>query len=182
MAQSILAGTSTMGPAKNLITGVPETFPRVTQSEVQVWANGNTIFAAYNDSTGRLAIPVCIMGGPRLTDGGTTRTNTHPFCASGRPDEPGRPDDRLRRHALGVAALPIVGRGGTPSCGGQESAFGAGRTTARLGRSATARTSELDDRESMWVDNAPRAPFYGRVYVTWNGPRRGSGPLLRVLH
>src|SRR5918996_4441010 len=35
------------GVDKNLITGGPEAFPNVTQSEVQVWAQGNHLVAAY---------------------------------------------------------------------------------------------------------------------------------------
>src|SRR5262249_48884586 len=25
-----------------------------------------------------------------------------------------------------------------------------------------------DDRESMWVDNNPASPYYGRMYISWN--------------
>ena len=34
---------------------------------------------------------------------------------------------------------------------------------------ACAHSGSNDDRESMWVDNTPTSPFYGRMYISWNG-------------
>src|SRR5262249_27099686 len=34
-----------------------------------------------------------------------------------------------------------------------------------------------DDRESMYVDNNPSSPFYGRIYVSWNDFNVGGGAL-----
>jgi hypothetical protein len=45
------------------------TFPNVTQSEVQVWAQGNTVVAAYNDTR---AQSTCYSGGSYSTNGGST--------------------------------------------------------------------------------------------------------------
>ncbi|HZN11920.1 MAG TPA: hypothetical protein VFC61_09590, partial [Blastocatellia bacterium] len=54
--------------------------PHVTQSEVQVWAQGNTVVAAYNDSR---TAPSCYSGGSYSTNGGATWTRlaTNPFCS-----------------------------------------------------------------------------------------------------
>ncbi len=32
-----------------------------------------------------------------------------------------------------------------------------------------------DDRESMWVDNNPASPFYGRMDISWNDFAAGEG-------
>jgi hypothetical protein len=33
---------------------------------------------------------------------------------------------------------------------------------------ACAHDGRFDDRESMWVDNNPSSPHYGRMYISWN--------------
>jgi len=166
------------GPDKNLISGGPETFPNVTQSEVQAWANGNTVMAAYNDSTGRNASPVCIAGGSRSTDGGTTWANIHPFCAApggrGNFGDPAIVYDAM--HSVWVAVF--LASGGSPNCGTQ--GIGVWRSTdngATWTVGNCAHVNSQDDRESMWVDNAPASPFYGRIYVTWNDFNVGGGAL-----
>src|SRR5262245_64793992 len=63
----------------NTITGGEGVSPHVTQSETQVWAQGNTVVAAYNDSR---TAPSCYSGGSYSTNGGSTLTNlnSRPFC------------------------------------------------------------------------------------------------------
>ena len=64
----------------NIITGGEGTFPHVTQSETQVWAAGNTVVSAYNDSR---TAGNCYSGGSYSTNGGATcdDLNTRPFCS-----------------------------------------------------------------------------------------------------
>src|SRR5262249_32619990 len=42
---------------------------------------------------------------------------------------------------------------------------------------ACAYNSTMGDRESMWVDNNPASPFYGRMYISLNDFAIGSGAL-----
>jgi hypothetical protein len=74
--------TCTEEPTRNIITGGEGTYPRVTQSESQVWAQGNTVVALYNDS--RTVTAGCVSGGSYSTDGGAswTNLNSRPFCPS----------------------------------------------------------------------------------------------------
>ena len=55
------------GTDVNIITGGEGTFPHVTQSETQVWAQGNTVVSAYNDSR---TAGSCYSGGSYSTNGG----------------------------------------------------------------------------------------------------------------
>lgn len=67
------------------------------------------------------------------------------------------------------------------SCGGQ----GVGLWTSNDGISwatgACAHNGSSDDRESMWVDNNPLSPHYGRMYISWNDFAIGGGALF-VTH
>ena len=76
----LLTPTIYGGPDVNEITGGEGTFPHVTQSETQTWAQGNTVVTAYNDSR---SAPSCYSGGSYSTDNGVTFTNlnTRPFCS-----------------------------------------------------------------------------------------------------
>ena len=70
------------GTDVNLITGGEGASPHVTQSETQVWAQGNTVVTAYNDSK---SAPACYQGGSYSTNGGSTWTNLsaggpNPLC------------------------------------------------------------------------------------------------------
>ena len=60
------------GTDVNLITGGEGAFPKVTQSEVQVWAQGTTVVALFNDTR---TSPACYSGGAYSTNGGATFTN-----------------------------------------------------------------------------------------------------------
>ena len=60
------------GPDVNEITGGEGTFPHVTQSETQTWAQGNVVVTAYNDSR---TAPACYSGGSYSTDNGVTFPN-----------------------------------------------------------------------------------------------------------
>src|SRR5215218_1688392 len=145
----------------NLITG-PEVFPHVTQSESFVWGQGNTVVVKYNDSRDA---PDNYSGVSVSTDGGATfrRLLPSPF-ATGHGNNFGDPvvvyDAKLGRWFGGDLAT---------GCGGQ--GIGLWESTApatswTLG--ACAHSGFGDDRESMWVDNNPASPHYGRIYISWN--------------
>ena len=63
-------------------------------------------------------------------------------------------------------------------CGGQ----GVGLWTSPNGitwsAGACAYNTSFGDRESMWVDNNPSSPFYGRMYISLNDFAVGDGALL----
>ena len=40
-----------------------------------------------------------------------------------------------------------------------------------------AHSGSQDDRESIWSDNTPSSPHYGRIYVSWNDFNVGGGAL-----
>src|SRR5207302_6907080 len=102
-------------------------------------------------------------GVSRSIDGGVTftRLNPSPF-ASGHGTNYGDPivvyNARLGKWFAGDLAT---------GCGGQ----GIGLWTSldgltwSVGACVHNNTSGGDDRESMWVDNNPSSPFYGRMYI-----------------
>jgi hypothetical protein len=42
---------------------------------------------------------------------------------------------------------------------------------------ACAHSGGIDDRESMWVDNNPDSPYFGRMYISWNDFAVSGSPL-----
>jgi BNR repeat-like domain len=157
----------------DLITGA-ETYPHVTQSESTVWSSdGQTIVVNYNDSN---TAPANFSGVSVSTDGGTTfeRILPAPF-ASGHGTNFGDPI-LVFNAALGQWFAGDLATG----CGG----FGIGLWTSDDGQNwipgACAHMGNNDDRESIWVDNNPASPFYGRMYVSWNN--FAAGQRLSVTH
>lgn len=145
----------------NVITGT-ETYPRVTQSESMVWtSDGRTIVVNYNDSS---ISPTNFSGVSVSTDGGATfrRILPAPF-ATGHGTNFGDPILVFNAALSKWFAGDLV-----TGCGG----FGIGLWTSSDGQTwstgACAHLGNNDDRESMWVDNNPASPFYGRMYVSWN--------------
>src|SRR5712692_5622226 len=158
----------------NVITGT-ETFPKVTQSESMVWSSpdGQTIVVNYNDSSDS---PANYSGVSVSTDGGATfqRLLPSPF-ATGHGTNFGDPI------VVFNAALNTWFAGDLATgCGSQ----GIGLWTSPDGLAwspgACAHTGNADDRESLWVDNNPDSPFYGRMYVSWNN--FASGGALVATH
>jgi hypothetical protein len=156
------------GPDINLITGGEGTPPHVVQSEVQVWANGSHVVAAYNDS--RSITSSCVGGGSYSTNGGATWTNNHPFCL-GRANSGDPTVVYDAAHSKWVAVF-LAGACAT-DLGVYTSADGI--TWAETG--CVSNVTGSGDRESMWVDNNPASPFYGRIYVSWNNFALGGGAL-----
>src|SRR5438034_7891984 len=152
----------------NTITGT-ETYPSVTQSESTVWSSdGNTIVVNYNDSR---TAPGNYSGVSVSTNGGVsfTRLNPSPF-ASGHGTNYGDPilayNAKLGKWFAGDLAT---------GCGGQGIGLWTSSDGSNWSVGACAHNGGDDDRESMWVDNNPTSPFYGRMYVSWNDFAAGQG-------
>ncbi len=155
-----LLANSYGGMNVNTITGT-ETYPKVTQSESMVWANGMIVVVNYNDSkdspSNYSGISYSINGGESFS-----RLAPNPL-ATGHGTNFGDPilvfNQRLGKWFAGDIVT---------GCGGQ----GIGVWTSVDGiawtAGACAHSAFNDDRESMWVDNNPDSPFYGRMYIAWN--------------
>src|SRR5437762_1684250 len=157
----------------NTITGT-ETYPSVTQSESTVWSSdGNTIVVNYNDSR---TAPGNYSGVSVSTNGGVsfTRLNPSPF-ASGHGTNYGDPilayNAKLGKWFAGDLAT---------GCGGQGIGLWTSSDGSNWSVGACAHNGGDDDRESMWVDNNPTSPFYGRMYVSWND--FAAGQFIYVTH
>ena len=164
------------GTDVNIITGGEGAFPKVTQSEVQVWAQGTTVVALYNDSR---TSPSCYSGGSYSLNGGATWTplNSRPFCSrTGSPGGSGLiyGDPVVYydvEHTKWVATFLTSG------CGSQ----GIGTWFSTNGVNWTvgpcAHSGSSDDRQSGWVDNNPASPHFGNQYTSWNNFAIGGGAL-----
>jgi len=144
-------------------------FLKVTQSESMEWGGpNNTWVVNYNDSR---TSGGCYSGLSYSTDNGTTWHAGQPLC-SDHGTNFGDPivvyNARLGMWFAGDLAT---------GCGGQ----GIGLWTSPDGITwsvgACAHNGGSDDRESMWVDNNPASPFYGRMYISYNDFNIGGGAL-----
>src|SRR5438270_4788977 len=147
-------------------------YPKVTQSESMEWGSpNNTWVVNYNDSR---TSGGCYSGLSYSTDNGVTWHAGQPLCA-GHGTNFGDPivvyNARLGMWFAGDLAT---------GCGGQ----GIGLWTSPDGitwtTGACAHNGGNDDRESMWVDNNPASPFYGRMYISYNDFNIGGGALYVV--
>src|SRR6266446_1328007 len=147
-------------------------YPKVTQSESMEWGGpNNTWVVNYNDSR---TSGGCYGGLSYSTDNGATWHASQPLC-SGHGTNFGDPivvyNARLGMWFAGDLAT---------GCGGQ----GIGLWTSPDGitwtTGACAHNGGSDDRESMWVDNNPVSPFYGRMYISYNDFNIGGGALYVV--
>ncbi len=148
-------------PNINTITEL-ETFPKVTQSESMVWSSdGTTIVVNYNDSR---TSPSNYSGVSVSTDGGATFTRLTPApFATGHGTNFGDPI------VVFNAALSTWFAGDLATgCGGQGIGLWTSPDGVTWSTGACAHSGVADDRESMWVDNSPDSPFYGRMYISWN--------------
>ncbi len=133
------------------------TYPHVTQSEAMSWVHSSTVVVNYNDFS------VCLSGIAYSTDGGVTFQHSgHPFC-TGHGTNFGGPI------VVYNAALSTWFAGDlVTGCGGH----GIGLWTSPDGitwtAGACAHLNSQDYRESMWVDNNPSSPHYGRMYISFN--------------
>ena len=147
-----------------------------TKSESMVFASpkagDHTVVVNYNDHNGNN-----YSGTSYSTDGGSTFTEIlPPPFASGHGENFGDPivvfNSKLNMWFAGDLATGCGGQG----IGTWKSPDGQNWTTA-----ACAHNGSSDDRESMWVDNAPFSAAYGRMYVSFNNFNVGGGALF-VTH
>jgi hypothetical protein len=165
-----------LGPYTNVdvITGA-ETFPHVTQSESMVGSSdGIRVVVNYNDSN---TAPTNYSGVSVSNDGGATFTRLLPApFATGHGTNFGDPLLVYNQSSSMWFAGDLA-----TGCGGQ----GIGLWTSLDGTSwapgACAHSGGSDDRASMWADNNPASPFFGRMYISWNNFAVGAGALF-VTH
>jgi hypothetical protein len=135
-------------------------YPKVTQSESMEWGGpNNTWVVNYNDSRSSSG---CYAGLSYSTDNGATWHAGQPFC-SGHGTNFGDPivvyNARLGMWFGGDLAT---------GCGGQGIGLWTSTDGVTWSTGACAHNGTNDDRESMWVDNNPASPFYGRMYISYN--------------
>jgi hypothetical protein len=160
----------------DIITGT-ETYPHVTQSESMIWSSdGKTIVVNYNDS---INAPSNYSGVSVSTNGGAsfTRLLPSPF-ATGHGTNFGDPIVVFNAKLSKWFAGDLVSG---PDCGAQGIGLWTSPDGVTWSAGACAHVGTLDDRESMWVDNNPVSPFYGRMYISWNDFNVGGGALF-VTH
>ncbi len=145
----------------------PDPNPFAVHSTSMVWANDSTVVVTYNDTA---AAPDNYSGVSVSFDGGATFTRLRPSpFATGHGENYGYPvvvwNAALQQWFAGFLVT---------GCG----AFGIGLWSSvdavdwRPG--ACAHVGSSDDRESMWVDNNPDSPYFGRMYISWNDFARGE--------
>src|SRR5947209_3219 len=144
-------------------------FPKVTQSESMEWGGpNNTWVVNYNDSR---TSGGCYSGLSYSTDNGATWHASQPLC-SGHGTNFGDPivvyNARLGMWFAGDLAT---------GCGGQGIGMWTSTDGVTWATGACAHNGGSDDRESMWVDNNPASPFYGRMYISYNDFNIGGGAL-----
>src|SRR6266480_1173175 len=147
------------------------TYPKVTQSESMEWGGpNNTWVVNYNDSR---TSGGCYAGLSYSTDNGATWHASQPLC-SGHGTNLGDPivvyNARLAMWFAGDLAT---------GCGGQGIGLwtSTNGVTWSTGACAANISAQNGDRESMWVDNNPASPFYGRMYISYNDFSIGGGAL-----
>ena len=158
----------------NLITGT-EMAPRITQSNSVVWAHGNTVVVAYNDSSGGGLSPRSYCGVSTSTDGGNSYTRLpYKFNAGGT--------------CYGSPSLFYSVRAGKffiSNLSDRCNTLGVAQWTSPDGVNWTngtcAHNGQNDDFPHGWVDNNPASPFYGRQYYVYNNFSVNGGAIQLVF-
>jgi hypothetical protein len=144
-------------------------YPKVTQSESMEWGGpNNTWVVNYNDSRTSSG---CYSGLSYSTDNGLTWHAGQPLC-SGHGTNYGDPIVVYNAH-LGMWFAGDLATG----CGGQGIGLWTSPNGVTWSTGACAHNGTMDDRESMWVDNNPASPYYGRMYISYNDFAIGGGAL-----
>ncbi len=148
------------------VTG-PDPNPFTVHSTSMVWGNDGTVVVTYNDSS---AAPNNYSGVSVSFDAGTTFTRLRPSpFATGHGTNFGEPV------AVWNAALQQWFAGFlVTGCGAQGIGLWSSIDAVDWRPGACAHVSSSDDRESMWVDNNPDSPYFGRMYISWNDFARGE--------
>lgn len=172
-AASVLARpdaiTAYGGTDINLITGT-ETHPRITQNESSVWSHGNTVVIAYDDSSGggNLSSP-SNCGVSVSTDGGATFTRlSYKFNEGGQCRT--YPSVIYSARAAKWFISFLTNRCGASGIGQWESADG-----INWSNSGCVATSTNIDLFSVWIDNNPASPYYGRQYALFHDFNTNGG-------
>ncbi|MDQ6760390.1 MAG: CSLREA domain-containing protein [Acidobacteriota bacterium] len=156
------------GTDVNLITGA-ETSPNVTQDEGAVWGHGNTVVVVYNDSSGAGLSPRSYCGVSTSTDGGNTFTRlSYKFNTVG--ECLGSPSLLYSVRAAKWFATFLA-----PRCGGQGMGVWTSPDGINWSNGGCAASSTSVGYSSLWVDNNPASPFYGRQYVLFDNFNVGNG-------
>src|SRR4029077_18292638 len=160
---------SCMGGGDSDVVVPDGVFPHVTQSESMEWGGPNSTWVVnYNDSR---TSGGCYSGLSYSTDNGVTWHAGQPLC-SGHGTNYGDPIVVYNAHLNMWFAGDLA-----TGCGGQ----GIGLWTSPDGvtwtTGACAYNTGSGDRESMWVDNNPASPHYGRMYISLNDFAIGGGAL-----
>lgn len=150
------------GADVNVITGT-ETYPHVTQSEHQIAVNGSTVAIAYNDSRGVTANPISLLGLSVSTNGGTSYTRLTPSPFNTHGNSYGDPVLVYNKKLAKWFAGSLAG-----GCGGTGVGLWTSTDATSWTTGACAHSGADDSRPSMWVDNTPASPFYGRMFVSFN--------------
>ena len=143
-----------------------------SKSESVIWhstrAGDNTIVVNYNDDYG-----TAFTGTSFSTDGGATFTEiVPPPFTSGHGENYGNPLLVYNQKLGQWFAGDLVSGCGGLGVGMWSSLDGQNWVTA-----SCAHNNNNDDHPSMWVDNNPFSPKYGRMYVSFNDFNVGSGAL-----
>ncbi len=150
----------------------PDPNPFTVHSTSMVWStpDNQTIVVHYNDSsTG----PQNYSGVSVSFDGGQTFTRLRPApFATGHGTNFGSPivvyNSSLNKWFAGDLAT---------GCGGQGIGLWTSVDAMSWTVGACAHSGGADDRESMWVDNNPDSPYFGRMYISWNDFAVSGSPL-----
>ncbi len=142
-----------------------------TKSESFVWAkpDGMTLVANYNDHNQSQ-----YSGTSYSTNGGATFTEIlPPPFGTGHGTNYGDPIV-----VYNVKLGKWFGGDLVSGCGGQGIGVWSSTDAIHWTTGACVHNNSADDRESMWVDNDPSSPAYGRMYISWNDFNVGGGALV----
>jgi hypothetical protein len=155
----------------DVVTGeTAATYPHVTQAAAVVWSsNGSTLVVTYNDSTDVGGTPINTSGVSYSLNGGATWTRIRPSpFATGHGTNFGNPHVIYNAKLGTWFVVSIVSLSSGPgSCGTQGLGLWTSTDAVNWSPGACVHNGSADDRQSMWVDNTPTSPFYGRMYVAW---------------
>jgi hypothetical protein len=168
------APESSPSPPANvdIITGT-ETLPKVTQDQSVVWSSdGRTIVVNYSDSR---TSPSNYSGVSVSTDAGVTWTRLLPSPFATGHQSMGQPILGYNAKLATWFAGDIVSGTGMGTCTNNNTGQGIGLWTSldginwSVGACADINNHNSgDDNPTMWVDNNPASPHYGRMYISYN--------------